>query len=110
MRQTIYVAIGILAIDTVNAEWSSYGADHGGTRFTSSTQITPGNISDLDLAWTFRTKHPVCVNGRNDKKVRQEIFAKFVEKFNRYVAKIVLAAHESVYHFADRHHAAGMQY
>src|ERR1700679_1916015 len=35
--------------------WPAYGGDPGGTRYSSLAQITAKNVSDLKVAWTFRT-------------------------------------------------------
>lgn len=35
-------------------EWPSFGGA-GGRQFTELTQITPGNVASLELAWRFRT-------------------------------------------------------
>jgi quinoprotein glucose dehydrogenase len=42
--------------DTQIAErdWRSYGNDPGGTRFSPLTQITPQNVAQLTLDWSFR--------------------------------------------------------
>jgi len=51
------VAVAALAVSS-NAladEWSSYGRDPGGTRYSPLTQITPDNVSQLQPAWTFHT-------------------------------------------------------
>jgi quinoprotein glucose dehydrogenase/quinate dehydrogenase (quinone) len=37
------------------AEWTAYGADQGGSRFTPASLITPANVAGLKPAWTFRT-------------------------------------------------------
>jgi quinoprotein glucose dehydrogenase len=37
------------------AGWPAYGGDAGGTRYSPLTQITPANVADLEVAWTFRT-------------------------------------------------------
>ncbi len=37
------------------AAWSAYGGDIGGTRFSPLTQITPDNVDDLEIAWTYHT-------------------------------------------------------
>lgn len=37
-------------------EWPNYGNDPGGQRYTTSTQITPQNVQQLEVAWTFRTQ------------------------------------------------------
>jgi quinoprotein glucose dehydrogenase len=35
--------------------WPTYGGDAGGSRYSPLTQITPANVADLEVAWTFRT-------------------------------------------------------
>jgi len=37
------------------AQWGWYGADAGGTRRSPLVQITPQNVTDLQIAWTYRT-------------------------------------------------------
>jgi len=36
-------------------EWSSYGGDPGGTRYSALTQINRDNVSRLQVAWVFHT-------------------------------------------------------
>jgi quinoprotein glucose dehydrogenase len=42
--------------------WGFYGGDAGGQRFSSAAQITPANVRDLKVAWTYSTgelaRHP----------------------------------------------------
>jgi quinate dehydrogenase (quinone) len=40
---------------TDNANWTNYGRTPDGTQFAPFDQITPQNVSDLKVAWTFRT-------------------------------------------------------
>ncbi|WP_142781859.1 pyrroloquinoline quinone-dependent dehydrogenase [Agrobacterium sp. T29] len=35
--------------------WSSYGRDPGGSRYSSASQITPQNVSTLQVAWSMNT-------------------------------------------------------
>jgi quinoprotein glucose dehydrogenase len=35
--------------------WSHYRGDTGNTAYSALTEITPGNVSELQVAWTFRT-------------------------------------------------------
>ena len=35
--------------------WSLPGADEGGGHFSQATQITPDNVTDLEIAWTHRS-------------------------------------------------------
>jgi quinoprotein glucose dehydrogenase len=38
-----------------NADWSAYGGDAGGTRYSPLSEITPANVSELRVAWIYRT-------------------------------------------------------
>src|SRR5262249_18917051 len=38
-----------------NEEWPAYGRDSGGTRYSPLKQITRENVSQLKVAWTYRT-------------------------------------------------------
>ncbi|MGH7571851.1 MAG: pyrroloquinoline quinone-dependent dehydrogenase [Gemmatimonadota bacterium] len=40
---------------TDGVEWTSYGNDPGGTRYSSADQITRENVSRLEVAWIYRT-------------------------------------------------------
>jgi quinoprotein glucose dehydrogenase len=40
---------------SADAGWPAYGGDPGGTRYSPLTQISPGNVGRLQVAWTFRT-------------------------------------------------------
>lgn len=35
--------------------WPYYGGDAGGTRYSAADQITPANVEDLEVAWTYST-------------------------------------------------------
>ena len=49
-------AAALLTARPVRAdEWSSYGGDSGGRRFSTAGQVTAGNVSGLETAWTFHT-------------------------------------------------------
>src|SRR6476660_8780189 len=37
-------------------EWPTYGHDSGGMRFSPLTQITPANVSSLEVAWVYHLK------------------------------------------------------
>jgi quinoprotein glucose dehydrogenase len=36
------------------ADWPEYGGDRGGLRYSPLTQVTPDNVDDLEVAWTYR--------------------------------------------------------
>lgn len=37
------------------AQWSAYGGDAGGTRYSEENQIDRGNVATLEIAWVYRT-------------------------------------------------------
>jgi quinoprotein glucose dehydrogenase len=37
-------------------EWPTYGHDSGGMRYSPLTQITPANVSNLKVAWTYHLR------------------------------------------------------
>jgi quinoprotein glucose dehydrogenase len=41
--------------DQPNEDWRAYGRTYLGQRFSPLNQITPGNVGNLKVAWTFRT-------------------------------------------------------
>ncbi|MEO5820036.1 MAG: PQQ-binding-like beta-propeller repeat protein, partial [Vicinamibacteraceae bacterium] len=41
---------------TAAGDWPTYNRDPGGTRFSPLTDITPGNVATLDVAWTYHMK------------------------------------------------------
>jgi quinoprotein glucose dehydrogenase len=43
------------AADAPDTGWPAYGGDAGGTRYSPLTQVTPANVAQLQVAWTFRT-------------------------------------------------------
>ena len=52
----------LLAVTARGQEWSYYGYDPGGSRFSPLTQINRDNVGRLELAWSFRhgdlERHP----------------------------------------------------
>ena len=46
---------GAPAGDSANGDWTHYGGTLAGQRYSSLTQINPGNVAQLKLAWTQRT-------------------------------------------------------
>jgi quinoprotein glucose dehydrogenase len=39
-------------------EWPTYGHDAGGLRFSPLTQVTPANVTQLNVAWVYHMKPP----------------------------------------------------
>jgi quinoprotein glucose dehydrogenase len=60
LRVSIKLVFVVLTITAFGAsaiaqDWMHYGGDEGGSRFSSLTQINRENVTDLELAWTYRT-------------------------------------------------------
>ena len=41
--------------DEATGQWPAYGGDEGGARYAGADKITPDNVSDLEVAWLYRT-------------------------------------------------------
>ncbi len=41
--------------EQADADWTYYGRDKNATRYSPANQITPENVSQLSVAWTYRT-------------------------------------------------------
>ena len=57
MRHLMWlIAVSIpLAGSAAPFEWSAYGGDGHGQRYAPLSAITPANVAELEVAWTFRT-------------------------------------------------------
>src|SRR5690348_7276060 len=47
--------VAALATAQQDGDWSAYGRDAGGERFSPLDSIRAGNVGTLEIAWTFRT-------------------------------------------------------
>ncbi len=50
-----FALIRSVAAAAPDSGWPAYGGDEGGTRYSPLTEITPANVGELRVAWTFRT-------------------------------------------------------
>src|ERR1700760_629015 len=58
-------ALGGAALAAPSAgDWPYYGRDAGGGRFSPLTQITPGNVGKLQVAWTYHMNPAPGAGGR----------------------------------------------
>ncbi len=44
-----------IALSDARSEWSSYGANEGGTKYSPLDQINRENVRKLEIAWTYQT-------------------------------------------------------
>jgi quinoprotein glucose dehydrogenase len=54
----IAAATVLHAAGPAGADWPSYGNDQGAKRYSTLTQITPENVSKLQVAWTYHMRPP----------------------------------------------------
>jgi len=64
---------------TAPIEWTAYGHDAGGSRFSPASQISRDNITQMRLAWTFRTGDIVRDDMRGNARGRFEATPLFVD-------------------------------
>jgi quinoprotein glucose dehydrogenase len=50
-----FALISSVAAAAPDSGWPAYGGDEGGTRYSPLTEITPANVGELRVAWTFRS-------------------------------------------------------
>jgi quinoprotein glucose dehydrogenase len=65
-RLVVLVAFVCIRPAVAANDWSHYGGDEGGSRFSAAKQITPANVDDLVPVWTFHTGH---LAGRSPKAI-----------------------------------------
>ena len=58
MKKATLALVGVMAVAiplVAQNDWSSYGQDAGGTKFSTLAQINTDNVKNLKRAWTFHT-------------------------------------------------------
>ena len=61
ISRRLTAVLAALLLPTAQADpgdWQNYGGSAGGTRYTPLVQITPANVGQLQLAWTYRLPPP----------------------------------------------------
>jgi quinoprotein glucose dehydrogenase len=75
-----------------DTNWAHYGGDTGGMRYSRLTQISPGNVSKLKVAWVFHTgdvsdgKHGKQRSGFEATPILVDGSLIFTTGFNRVIA------------------------
>ena len=54
-RLLIRLAIAFVVPCSLAEDWSSYGSDPGGSQYSALDQINTTNVSELEIAWHYRT-------------------------------------------------------
>jgi quinoprotein glucose dehydrogenase len=49
------ISLFVVSAHAAEPDWAYYGGDAGGQRFSGARQITPANVRDLAVAWTYST-------------------------------------------------------
>jgi quinoprotein glucose dehydrogenase len=55
MRITLVFVLMAVAAPAADSDWTVYGGDAGGTRYSALKQITRENVRELKSVWTYRT-------------------------------------------------------
>jgi quinoprotein glucose dehydrogenase len=67
LRETVLCAAAATSLVASGSafadEWFAYGRDAGGTRYSPLTQLTPANVGQLKVAWTFNTRDSSASSG-----------------------------------------------
>lgn len=60
MKRIFFLASAAIAVSAqaapADSDWPSYGNDQGATRYSTLKQITPENVSKLEVAWTYHMR------------------------------------------------------
>jgi len=61
LRRALFLASAAIAASAqaagpADSDWPSYGNDQGATRYSTLKQITPENVSKLQVAWTYHMR------------------------------------------------------
>ena len=48
------------------ADWPTYGHDPGGQRYSPLADITPDNVAQLEIAWTYHMRPQTDAGGASD--------------------------------------------
>jgi len=49
------INFGISLANAAEPGWAHYGGDPGGQRYSAARQITPSNVHDLAVTWSYST-------------------------------------------------------
>ena len=56
LGSSVLIMLGVVfASPAPTSDWSHYGGDQGGTRFSELTQLDRSNVGELRIAWQVRT-------------------------------------------------------
>ena len=55
MRTGLMLLLAAACAFAADNDWTAYGGDAGGTRYSSLKQVTRENVSKLQVAWTYHT-------------------------------------------------------
>ena len=67
---TVLLALTGCSRRPADHDWPSHGGDAGHTQFSPLDQITPANVSRLQVAWTYRTGDARPRDGRRSSATR----------------------------------------
>ncbi|MBV9502703.1 MAG: pyrroloquinoline quinone-dependent dehydrogenase [Acidobacteriaceae bacterium] len=98
----VMLAVAASSLLPAQSEWPFYGYDSGGSRYSPVSQITPGNVKNLQRAWTYHTgEKPAASGPRGQRQVAFETTPLVIEGVlylttpaNRVIALDATSGHE----------------
>jgi quinoprotein glucose dehydrogenase len=88
----LHLQLVALGTNSERSNWPYYGGDAGGMRYSPLTQINPGNVSKIKVAWVFHTedvsdgKHGSQRSGFEATPILVDGMLFFTTGFNRVIA------------------------
>ena len=55
MKRSLYILLLSIPGLLLAQDWTAYGADSGGSRYSRLKQINRNNVASLKVAWTYHT-------------------------------------------------------
>jgi quinoprotein glucose dehydrogenase len=52
----IILILTLICLDALAQDWPTWGGPPGGSKYSALTQINKDNVTDLEVAWTYRTE------------------------------------------------------
>ena len=65
LRMILFALLLGYVVQGQSVEWPQYGNDKGGQRYAEIDQVTPQNVNQLKVAWTYRTGELDLYNGED---------------------------------------------
>lgn len=92
IRRSFLLVLLSSSMNVAAEGWPEHGHDKGGTRYSTLRQITPENVSSLEIAWTYRNgeldRHPNASTKSSEQSIPVLVAGNLIvcSPFNRIIA------------------------